>query len=129
LIPGEISERLTSAPIAWFSTVRPDRSPHTVPVWFVHDENDLWVASSSTSAKVWNIRHHNEVSVAIDGSASRPLVALGRASILEVHKHPDVAWSFAEKYHGFDITVGSVAESLILVRLSITRWLLDGSPG
>jgi hypothetical protein len=128
MISSEVGRRLESAPIAWFSSVRPDHSPHTVPVWFVHDNTHLWVASSSTSRKVVNVRSNPQVALAIDGSAPRTLVAQARAETLDVVEHPYVVAGFAEKYHGFDITAESVARSLVLMRLTITRWLLDGSP-
>ncbi|MEV0900890.1 pyridoxamine 5'-phosphate oxidase family protein [Actinoplanes sp. NPDC049802] len=128
MIDGEIRERLALAQTAWFTSVRPDRSPHTVPVWFVHDEADLWVASSPSSRKVANVRSNDQVSLAIDGSGGEPLVAQARVDILdELPQYPGVVASFARKYGGFDITTESYSGPLVLLRLSITRWLLDGS--
>ena len=51
MIGEEIGERLALARTAWYSSVRPDGSPHTVPVWFMHDEVCLWVASSHRAAR------------------------------------------------------------------------------
>jgi nitroimidazol reductase NimA-like FMN-containing flavoprotein (pyridoxamine 5'-phosphate oxidase superfamily) len=128
MIHRENRERLARAQLAWFSSVLPDHAPHTVPVWFVHDETCLWVASPSSSRKVMNVRLNDRVSLAIDGSAPRSLVALTRAEIVdEVSEYPGVVESFARKYGGFDITVESVGGPLVLLRLTITRWLLDGS--
>jgi hypothetical protein len=56
------------------------------------------------------------------------LVALTRAEILDdVSTRPAVVSSFARKYGGFDITAKSFGGHLVLMRLVITRWLLDGS--
>jgi nitroimidazol reductase NimA-like FMN-containing flavoprotein (pyridoxamine 5'-phosphate oxidase superfamily) len=129
MIPMKTSKRLSSARIAWFSTVRTDGSPHTVPVWFVHDEDNLWVASPASSRKIANVRQNDRVTLAVDGSAPESLVAMGRAEIIETF---DDRWfatgAFARKYDGFDITAVSVAGPLVLMRIVITRWLLDGSP-
>ncbi|BAL88527.1 putative pyridoxamine 5'-phosphate oxidase-related protein [Actinoplanes missouriensis 431] len=128
MIDGEIGERLALAQTAWFTSVRPDRSPHTVPVWFVHDEAGLWVASSPSSRKIANVRLNDQVSLAVDGSGGEPLVALAGADILDdVPDHPRVVANFARKYGGFDITTESYSGPLVLLRLTITRWLLEGS--
>jgi PPOX class probable F420-dependent enzyme len=128
MIDHRIGTRLDRAPIAWFTSVRPDHSPHTVPVWFVHDDTDLWVASSPTSRKVMNVRGNDRVSVAIDGSTPNSLVAQARAEILDdLDSHPEIAEGFAVKYDGFDITDEYGSGPLVLMRLGVTRWLLDGS--
>jgi PPOX class probable F420-dependent enzyme len=129
MIDPQASARLGRAQIVWFTSVRPDNSPHTVPVWFVHDDDDsLWVASGTSARKVANVRHNDQVSIAVDGSAPQTLVAQTRAEIVdEIAQYPDVVESFARKYHGFDITDDSNDGPLVLMRLTITRWLLDGS--
>ncbi|MEU0239500.1 pyridoxamine 5'-phosphate oxidase family protein [Nocardiopsis sp. NPDC006198] len=128
MVDEETTERLARARIAWFSSVRPDNSPHTVPVWFVHDEDSIWVTSSVSSRKVANVRLNDRVTVAIDGSAPHSLVAQTRAEIIDdMSEHPGVVAGFARKFGGFDITDESIAGPLVLLRLTVTRWLLDGS--
>jgi general stress protein 26 len=128
MIDDELNAQLAFTQTAWFSSVRPDRSPHTVPVWFVHDETHLWVASSPASRKVANVRLNKQVSLALDGSAARsPYVALARAEVVEdMSDHSDVVARFARKYGGYDVSK-SDAGPLVLMRLTISRWLLDGS--
>jgi nitroimidazol reductase NimA-like FMN-containing flavoprotein (pyridoxamine 5'-phosphate oxidase superfamily) len=124
----ELDERLTQAQIAWFSSVRPDDSPHTVPVWFVHDEDSIWVASSPSSRKIANVSRNDRVAIAIDGSAPRTLAAQTKVELLDdPEEHPGIVASYARKYSGYDLTDHSVAGPLVLMRLTITRWLLDGS--
>jgi nitroimidazol reductase NimA-like FMN-containing flavoprotein (pyridoxamine 5'-phosphate oxidase superfamily) len=129
MIDHRIGTRLDRARIAWLTSVRPDHSPHTVPVWFVRNDNDVWVASSPTSRKVMNLRGNDRISVAIDGSTPNTLVAQARAEILDdLDSLPEIAEAFAAKYDGFDITNAYGSGPLVLMRLGITRWLLDGSP-
>jgi nitroimidazol reductase NimA-like FMN-containing flavoprotein (pyridoxamine 5'-phosphate oxidase superfamily) len=128
MMDEEIRERLARAQIARFSSVRPDNSPHTVPVWFIHDEDSIWVTSSASSRKVANVRLNDQVTIAIDGSAPHSLVVQTRAEIIDdMSEHPGAVASFARKFSGFDITDESIAGPLVLMRLTITRWLLDGS--
>ncbi len=44
--------------IARFTTVRPDGYPHTVPVWFMLDGDDLLLFSLHDARKVKNARAH-----------------------------------------------------------------------
>ena len=81
MIASKSGRRLAVARIAWFSSVRPDGSPHTVPVWFAHDRDYLWVASPASSRKVANVRHNDRVTLAVDGSAPQSLVAMARAEL------------------------------------------------
>ncbi|MCS5714174.1 hypothetical protein NVV95_06365 [Herbiconiux sp. CPCC 205716] len=76
-----------------------------------------------------SVRPDNRVSIAIDGSAPESLVALAVVEVFDdVNGHSSVAAAFARKYDGFDIADVSVAGPLVLMRVRITRWLLDGSP-
>ena len=79
-----LEERL----IAWFTTLRSDGSPHTTPAWFIFDENFIWIASGQRNRKVANVLGDPRVGIAIDGSASSPLVAQGRAAIISMADVP-----------------------------------------
>jgi len=48
--------RLDKAETLWFSSVRGNGSPHTVPVWFVYSSGEFWVASPAASRKFETIR-------------------------------------------------------------------------
>ena len=50
-----MDEQLAAARIVWLSSVRPDGSSHTVPVWFVHDVSGSWAASSPSRHKIANM--------------------------------------------------------------------------
>jgi nitroimidazol reductase NimA-like FMN-containing flavoprotein (pyridoxamine 5'-phosphate oxidase superfamily) len=56
------------------ATVKKDRSPHVVPIWFVLDDynssrgrvGDIIFTTDNTSVKVKNIRRDNRVSICVD---------------------------------------------------------------
>jgi PPOX class probable F420-dependent enzyme len=50
----QLRDLLTQPVIARFSTVRPDGYPHTVPVWFFLEGDDLLVFALSETRKVKN---------------------------------------------------------------------------
>jgi PPOX class probable F420-dependent enzyme len=56
LAAERIRRFLEQEPVVWLSTVRPDGSPHLVPVWFWWDGEALVVRSKPDAVKVRNLR-------------------------------------------------------------------------
>jgi PPOX class probable F420-dependent enzyme len=56
---------LRREPIVWLSTVRPDGTPHLVPIWFSWDGERLFVASKRTARKVRNLRANPKLMLAL----------------------------------------------------------------
>jgi hypothetical protein len=48
------------------ATVRPDGTPHVVPVWIVLDGDDIVFNAGERTAKVRAIRHQSEVAILFD---------------------------------------------------------------
>lgn len=119
--------RVEDQPCAWLTTLRPDGSPHTTPVWFLLKGHTLWIASSRGNLKVRNIANDPRVSIAVDGSGARPHVAQGHARL-----HHDIAThalrvaQFAEKYDGWDVADERQDGPRVLIEVSVERWLLAG---
>jgi len=119
--------RIDEADVAWLTTLRPDGSPHTTPVWFVFDGEVISVATAARNAKVRNLRGDPRVGVAIDGTAAAPLVAQGVASASPLGETlAGIAEAFARKYDGWDIRDESVDGERVLVKIRVERWLLRG---
>jgi PPOX class probable F420-dependent enzyme len=62
---ARIDRLLASEPIVWLSTVRPDGTPHLVPIWFSWDGERLFVASKPEARKVRNLRANPRVMLAL----------------------------------------------------------------
>jgi PPOX class probable F420-dependent enzyme len=121
-------ERLDSEKNLWFTTVRPDGRPHLVPIWFVHVDDDLWICTGARAVKVRNLEANPAVSIALE-SGDRPVVGEGRATLLRSDFPRPVVDAFVAKFD-WDITeddpgVGDV----VLIRISVTRWLFSGTVG
>jgi PPOX class probable F420-dependent enzyme len=66
LDPAARIDRLLAQETAiWLSTVRPDGSPHLVPIWFSWDGHRLFVASKPNAVKVRNLRANSRVMLAL----------------------------------------------------------------
>ena len=53
--------------IARVTTVGPDGYPHTVPIWYMLDGDDIVIATGPESRKVKNIRANTKGAVTIGG--------------------------------------------------------------
>jgi PPOX class probable F420-dependent enzyme len=58
-------EALEREPVVWVSSIRPDGSPHVLPLWFHWDTDSILVFSKPHAQKVRNLRANPRVMVAI----------------------------------------------------------------
>ncbi len=56
---------LEHEPVVWVSTVRPDGTPHIVPIWFWWDGEALLVFSKPDAQKIRNLRVNPAVMLAL----------------------------------------------------------------
>ena len=64
---AEIIERLKNDRIGWLTTVAPDGTPQTSPIWFLWNGDDVLIYSLE-SARATNIMSHERVSLHLDGN-------------------------------------------------------------
>jgi PPOX class probable F420-dependent enzyme len=62
---ARIDGLLSTASTVWLSTVRPDGTPHLVPIWFSWDGEQLFVASKPEARKVRNLRSNPRLMLAL----------------------------------------------------------------
>ncbi len=60
-----IEARLGRETEIWLTTVRYDGRPHLIPIWFVWLEGKIYIATDAKSQKVINLRHNQNVSLAL----------------------------------------------------------------
>ena len=82
---ARIRRFLEEEPVVWLSTVRPDGTPHIVPIWFWWDGGALVVASKPGAQKVRNLRANPSVMLALGDAEDDFDVGLvkGRAELLD----------------------------------------------
>ena len=78
---GHTAHRLSSEPIIWLGTTRPDGRPHVVPVWFEWSDPHVLIFSMARTQKLRNIVHAPFVTLTLDSAEDgRDIVmAEGRA--------------------------------------------------
>lgn len=122
-----VLNRLATEPNVWLSTVRPDGSPHTTPVWFVHLRDRWWVGTDSGTVKVRNTARNPHVSLALE-DGRYPVVAEGEVAGLARPPFPrDVVEAFRAKYD-WDVTaVHRAGNHRLLMEIRVRRWLMLGA--
>jgi PPOX class probable F420-dependent enzyme len=74
----QVEHRLQTEQNLWLATVRPDGSPHLVPIWFVWVAGKIYLCTGAESVKVRNAKQNPRVSIALE-DGSQPIVIEGLA--------------------------------------------------
>jgi PPOX class probable F420-dependent enzyme len=119
-----IAARLPEEEFAYFTSVRPDGSPHTVAVCFLwEDESSILVFSQPNNVKVRNVRQNPHVSLALDnfGQNNTPVVVEGAAALVD---EPGVEFTmpaYATKYTPLAQRLGVTIEGMGLIYTQAIR--------
>ena len=75
-------ERLESERNLWLATVRPNGSPHLVPIWFVWANDKAYICTAANSVKAKNIAQNPNVAFALE-NGDDPILIEGTAAIIQ----------------------------------------------
>ena len=92
----QIERRLQTEQNLWLATVRPNGTPHLVPIWFVWVSGKIYLCTESDSVKARNLVQNPHVSIALE-DGSRPVVIEGSAQPIGTAPKP-VIDAFKDKY-------------------------------
>ena len=83
LTPDELAAFLNEAPIARLSSMNPDGTIHTAPVYFKYDNGDILIGTQEVTRKVRNSKQNPNVTVLIDNQAPpyKGVVIYGEAEL------------------------------------------------
>ena len=122
--------------VVWLSSIRPDRKPHVLPVWFAWDEGSILVFSKPHAQKVRNLRLDSSVMVAVGEPGLEFDVELveGVADLEQGATREVMPDSFVSKYGALMSRGGLTPEEFAIVysqpiRIRPRRWLDWGGPG
>jgi hypothetical protein len=118
LTPEQIA-RLEQAQNIWLATVRPNGTPHLVPIWFAWVNDCAYICTARDSVKARNLLSNPNAAFSLEDGNS-PLVAQAQAELLD-HAPPEVIGAFIKKF-SWNIEGDSTYNTVI--RLTPTRWVL-----
>lgn len=78
-IDPKVVHRLQTESNIWLATVRPNRTPHLVPIWFVWVADKINICTGADSVKVRNLLANPNVSLALE-DGSQPIVLEGKGA-------------------------------------------------
>lgn len=97
----QVEQRLQTEQNLWLATVRPDGSPHLVPIWFVWVAEKIYLCTGAASVKVRNVTQNSRVSIALE-DGNQPIVIEGQAQLIG-QAEAAIVGAFKHKYD-WDIT-------------------------
>ncbi len=81
----EMIDFLSESNLARIATVKPSGAPHVSPVWYLWENNQLFIAIPRTSVKTRNIKKNNKVAVTIDSNIGpKGIIIEGTAELEEL---------------------------------------------
>lgn len=94
LLPDEVRAFLEEpGHLVRLATVDPDGAPHVVPIWFVFEEDRLWMTPRERSSWWGHVQHDQRVAAVVDEEASPYRKVIVRGAVEIVHGlGEDDAW-------------------------------------
>jgi PPOX class probable F420-dependent enzyme len=105
---AHVEQRLREEPIIWFTTVRSDGRPHTVPVWFLWDGETFLIFSQPGNLKIRNVQRNPHITLALDGTKQGGDVVTveGEAELLSEPSRNMTIPAYFEKYVAYMKNMG-----------------------
>ncbi len=129
-------DRNRTAAAVWMASVRPDGSPHLIPLWFVWDGDDLIVLSKPNAQKVRNLRSNPRVVLALGSVTNGMDVDLieGFGEILDAPSSAVVSGAAFARYAGLMARLGLTLDVFFAtysqpIRIRLIRRLNWGQRG
>ncbi len=126
---AHIDTRLRSDIMIWLSSVKPDGTPHIVPVWFLWDGEAIYIYSKPDQ-KIRNLKQNGAVMLALDNTkdGSDPIMLVGEATLLPeedaLTTRPDYIAKYQPQLTRFKWTGESMAKDYSQpIRITPTRFL------
>jgi hypothetical protein len=110
MLSAQDRERLQTSRNLWLATVRPNGSPHLVPIWFVWLNDKVYLCTSRNSVKGRNIAANGRIAFALE-DGDDPLVIEGNALLLD-SAPPELVEAFQKKFD-WNITGDSTYNAVV----------------
>jgi PPOX class probable F420-dependent enzyme len=127
---ARIDQLLRREPVVWLSSVRPDGTPHIVPIWFSWTGSEVLIATKPNAQKVRNLRANPSVMLALGEAEHDFDVGLleGRAELIDEPAAVALPASHLTKYRRQMAAVGLTPEEFLdtysqIIRIVPTRLL------
>jgi PPOX class probable F420-dependent enzyme len=94
----ELAELLASERVAIVASIGPRGWPHSMPMWFVPREGEIWIWTYAKSQKVRNLERDPRATVLVEtGHEYSELRGASIEAEAEIHRDPETVLGFAEE--------------------------------
>jgi PPOX class probable F420-dependent enzyme len=127
-LPTSHLDLLTSRTIAQLATVDSGNRPQVNPVWFLWDDDKLFLSIKPNTVKFRNLQANPAAALSILDSKDsfRYLELRGRVAKFELYTTLEFVNLLAHKYTGADFTGGRDGEERYKVTIQIDSWTAAG---
>jgi uncharacterized pyridoxamine 5'-phosphate oxidase family protein len=95
-------ERLRKSHNYYFTTVRPDGTPHAMPIWGIWVDNRFYFSTGATSVKARNLARNSSCVICTE-NAAEAVVVEGTATTIEPARIAELSPVYARKYKGYTL--------------------------
>jgi PPOX class probable F420-dependent enzyme len=127
LATARIRRFLEEEPVVWLSTVRPDGTPHIVPIWFWWDGEALLVFSKPAAQKIRNLQANPVVMLGVGDPDDDFDIGLleGRAELLSATTAEVMPEAHVEKYRLQMASIGLTVDEYVAPYWQVIRIVPD----
>jgi PPOX class probable F420-dependent enzyme len=98
LTPEEQRDLIESERIVVVSTIGPRRWPHSMPLWYVTREGEIWIYTYAKSQKVRNLERDPRATLLVEtGHEYHELRGVEIESVAEIHRDEEVVYELARE--------------------------------
>lgn len=98
LSEAEVAELLEQERVAVVSSIGPRGWPHSMPLWFVAREGEVWIWTYAKSQKVRNLERDPRATVLVEtGEEYGELRGMMIEAEAQLHRDPETVLGFAEE--------------------------------
>ncbi|HUC00695.1 MAG TPA: pyridoxamine 5'-phosphate oxidase family protein [Solirubrobacterales bacterium] len=95
---GEVAELLENERVAVISSLGPRGWPHSMPLWFVARDGEVWIWTYAKSQKVRNLERDPRATVLVEtGDEYGELRGMMIEAEAQLHRDPETVLGFAEE--------------------------------
>jgi PPOX class probable F420-dependent enzyme len=123
-VPERFRDLLDSKTLGHLATIGANGRPQVNPVWFLADQQFVYLSIKPETAKYRNLRANPAVAMSV-GDLARPdryLEVRGEAVEFELYETLDWVNQLAHKYTGAEFTGGADGEPRYKVTIRIDAW-------
>lgn len=127
-VPDRFGDILASKALAHLATIGPDGRPQVNPVWFIADNQRVYLSVKPETGKYRNLRANPAVAISIADltNAGRYLEIRGEVIAFELYETLGWVNQLSHKYTGADFTAGKDGEPRYKVTIRVDSWTGPG---